>query len=99
MRRRYGLLLQAGKRPQGFARFSAATHLHHARRDATEHEDPMDSRLNALIVDGREHEIALRSAQPRLDATETRALTAPRARLGPRRGVRRFLRRRLATQE
>ena len=59
----------------------------------------MDSRLNALIVEAREHEIALRSARPRLDATETRALTTPRAHLGLRRSIRRFLCRRLATQE
>ena len=56
----------------------------------------MDSRLNALVVEAREHEIALRSMRPRFDATPTRALTAPRTH---RPGVRRFLRRRLATQE
>jgi hypothetical protein len=59
----------------------------------------MDSRLNALIVEAREHEIALRSTRPRSDAVATRGFTASRALSMPRRGVRRVLRRRLATQE
>lgn len=59
----------------------------------------MDSRLNALIVEAREHEIAQQSMRPRLDATATRTFRASRARSSRRHSVRRFLRRRLATQE
>jgi hypothetical protein len=84
--------------PQGFGRVSPAIAVHH-RRDAKEHEDAMDSRLNALIVEAREHEIALQSMRPRLDATATRAFRASRARSSRRQSVRRFVRRRLATQQ
>jgi hypothetical protein len=73
--------------------------MHDARHDTQEHEDKMDSRLNALVVEARAQEIALRSARPRFDATPTLAMTHRRARSWPRRRVRRFLRRRVATQE
>jgi hypothetical protein len=85
--------------PQGFGSFSPVTGMHDAGRDAKEHEDEMDSRLNALIVEARGREIACQSARPRFDATATRALARPRPRSSPRRRLRRFLRRRLATQE
>jgi hypothetical protein len=54
----------------------------------------MDSRLNALIAEARRDEIALRSRRPRFHATTHAHAPARR-----RSQVRRFLRRRLATQE
>jgi hypothetical protein len=102
MHRRYGLPKRRGKCASddaGFRQLFASHRRAPSRRDAKEHEDAMDSRLNALIVEAREHEIALQSMRPRVDATATRAFRASRARSSRRRSVRRFLRRRLATQQ
>jgi hypothetical protein len=101
MHRRYGLPERPGKcagDAAGFRQVFASHRRAPSRRDAKEHEDAMDSRLNALIVEAREREIALQS-MPRSDATATRAFRASRARSSRRQSVRRFLRRRLATQE
>jgi hypothetical protein len=73
--------------------------MHDAGRDGKEHEDQMDSRLNALIAEARSHEIALRSARQRFEATPTPVLAPSRARSWRRRRVGRLLRRRLANQE
>jgi hypothetical protein len=102
MHRRYGLPERRGKCASdaaGFRQLFASHRRTPSRRDAKEHEDAMDSRLNALIVEAREHEIALQSMRPRSGATAIRAFRAPRARSARRHSVRRFLRRRLATQE
>jgi hypothetical protein len=102
MHRRYGLPERRGKRASGATGFRQLFASHRrapSRRDAKEHEDAMDSRLNALIVEAREDEIALQSMRPRVEATATRAFRASRARSSRRRSVRRFLRRRLATQQ
>jgi hypothetical protein len=102
MHRRYGLPERRGKCASdatGFRQVFASHRRARSRRDAKDYEDTMDSRLNALIVEAREREIALQSTGPRLDATATRAFKASRARSSRRHSVRRFLRRRLATQQ
>jgi hypothetical protein len=52
----------------------------------------MDTRLNILIVEARDHETALRSTRPSPDVAAALALTRSRARSRGRRERRRFLR-------